>query len=71
MGGRGSTAATAATLKKGGKYTAHHPVYGDVKGTVTRIHQNGSIIGTVESSSRGFTGQTGVAFGAGQAQPSR
>lgn len=71
MGGRGGSGASAPALKEGGKFKAHHMVYGDVTGTVTKIHKSGSIVGTVETSSRGFGRQTGVAFRKGDATPSR
>jgi len=69
MGGRGSTGGGAAGLKAGGKFTGHHAVWGNVTGTVTSVHKNGSIVGNITTAS-GHT-VNGVAFSAGEARPAR
>ena len=49
-------------VKAGDRIRAHHPVYGDVEGTVRSVHRNGNLVANLHSSSRGFGVQPGVAL---------
>lgn len=46
----GSSGGSSSSPQVGDTFTASHMLYGNVTGTVTAVHQNGSIIGTVNHS---------------------